>query len=253
MQQYSRGSNRNLHPKGDRPVTYKLASIVLPVYNQADHIGDVVRGYERALAELPIKHELVLVPNGCLDNSVERCRELAREYPSVRVVASERGGWGLAVKLGLKEARGDLLCYTNSARTTPEDLMLLLRHAITRHGAVSKATRKIRESWRRRIGSLLFNLECRLLFGISLRDVNGTPKVFPRSFTKLLSLTRDDDLIDAEFNVICRREGYPVVEVPVYSSKRHGGKSTTSYKSAARMYRGAFELWKALRYGGERA
>jgi hypothetical protein len=90
-------------------------------------------------------------------------------------------------------------------------------------------------------------LECRALFDLSYWDINGTPKVFPRKFDKLLALTREDDLIDAEFNVICRRENYPVIEVPILSYRRHGGRSTTSYRSAVRMYLGALQMWNDLR------
>ena len=76
--------------------------------------------------------------------------------------------------------------------------VLCSRAFAKRHGlrpkVVIKANRKIRESWRRRMGYLLYNLECRALFDLSVWDINGTPKVFPRSFTALLNLARDDDL-----------------------------------------------------------
>jgi hypothetical protein len=150
------------------------------------------------------------------------------------------------VKLGLRESRGDLLCYTNSARTTGQDLTLLLLYAITWPQVVVKANRKIRESFRRRLGSLLYNLECRALFDLNVWDINGTPKVFPRSFAKLLELTKDDDLIDAEFLARCRLEDYRVLEVPIFSARRHGGKSTTGWRSAVRMYWGAWQLRRNL-------
>jgi glycosyltransferase involved in cell wall biosynthesis len=223
-----------------------LLSIVLPVCNQADHVGRVVDEYEAALGSLPWPHELLLVVNGSRDRSYEISQELAARYESVRVFESKRGGWGLAVKLGLQASRGDLLCYTNSARTSPQDLTLLLLYAIVYPNVVVKANRKIREKLSRRIGSLLYNLECRTLFDLSYWDINGTPKVFPRKFDQLLRLSRDDDLIDAEFNIICRRQGYPVVEVPIFSTRRHGGKSTTNYRSALKMYWGAFEMWRGM-------
>ncbi|HLH26557.1 MAG TPA: glycosyltransferase [Chloroflexota bacterium] len=219
-------------------------SIVLPVYNQADHIGDVVRDYEAALARVPYSHEMILVVNGSRDRSLDVCQALAAEYPTVLVQHSQRGGWGLAVKLGLRAARGDVLCYTNSARTSAQDLVLVLLYGVVNPGVVVKANRKIRENWRRRMGSLLYNLECRALFDLSYWDINGTPKVFPRQFDKLLALTRDDDLIDAEFNVVCRREGYPMLEVPIFASRRHGGTATTNYRSAVKMYWGAYQLWR---------
>jgi len=227
----------------------ELVSIVLPVCNQADHIAHVISEYENSLGYFPRSHELIVVVNGARDRSFEVCRGLTDQYSSLRVIESKRGGWGLAVKLGLRKARGELLCYTNSARTSSQDLTLLLLYAIVYPNVVIKANRKIREKLSRRVGSLLYNLECRTLFDLSYWDINGTPKVFPRKFDKLLGLTRDDDLIDAEFNVICRHQDYPMVEVPIFSTRRHGGKSTTNFRSAAKMYWGAFQMWRAMRNG----
>jgi glycosyltransferase involved in cell wall biosynthesis len=228
--------------------TPSLISIVLPVYNEAGHVEAVVESYTEAFRRLPNPYEIILVPNGCRDNSAEVCRAIAEHDERVRVVESESGGWGLAVKLGLKEARGTILCYTNLARTSPQDLLLHLLYSVAHPDVVIKANRKIRDNWRRRVGGLLYNIECRTLFDLSIWDINGTPKVFPRAFDKLLHLTRDDDLIDAEFNLICRREGYRLLEVPTFARGRHGGgKSTTNYSSALRMYWGAYKLWRERR------
>ncbi|MBV8597777.1 MAG: glycosyltransferase, partial [Actinobacteria bacterium] len=204
-----------------------LTSIVLPVHNQEDHVAAILRGYLAALGSLPGEYELVVVTNACTDASPRIVDGLAEEDGRVRGVDLSEGGWGRAVKAGLASARGDLLCYTNAARTTPEILTLMLAYALAYPEVVLKANRRIRESRRRRLGSLLYNLEVRALFDLSVWDINGTPKIFPRRFDKLLGLRRDDDLIDAEFNVVCRRESYPVIEVPILSTERHGGRSTT--------------------------
>ena len=224
-----------------------LVSVVLPAYNQADHIGDVVREYTAALARMPIRHELVLVPNGSTDDTEAVCANLAETMSDVRSAPLERGGWGRAVRHGIAEARGDLLCYTNSARTAPNELTLTILYAAMHPGTVVKAERKIRDHWSRRLGSLLYNLECRALFDLSVWDVNGTPKVFPRTCDRLLRLTRDDDLIDAEFVWACRTARYPMLEVPVFSSRRFAGKSTTNLKSAIRMYWGAWAMRRGAR------
>jgi len=221
---------------------YQSLSIILPVYNQADHIREIVREYEAALKRVPIPYEILLTVNGSRDKSLEVCREIAAEIPTVKTFHSVKGGWGLGVKMGLKEAKGDLICYSNSARTHPQDLILLILYAITNPGVVIKANRKIRDSAFRRMGSLLYNLECRMLFDLSYWDINGTPKVFPRSFAKLMTLSRDDDLLDLEFNIICRRNNYLMLEVPIFSSQRHSGASTTKLKSAFRLYAEAYKM-----------
>ncbi len=228
-------------------MTADLISIILPVHNQEDHIVPIINEYQTALEKLSSPVELLLVTNACKDRSVQVCKELADRFEAVKHFDSSTGGWGRAVKLGLREAKGDLLCYTNSARTSPEILTLVLLYAIAYPKVVIKANRKIRESLKRRLGSLLYNLECRAFFDLPTWDINGTPKVFPRSFSKLLDLECDNDLIDAEFNAICRRESYPIIEVPVLSTKRHGGKSTTSLRSAVNMYWGAYELWRRMK------
>jgi glycosyltransferase involved in cell wall biosynthesis len=224
-----------------------LVSIILPVYNQADHLAQIVTDYEEALARIQNPHELILSLNACRDASADVARELGAKYPAVRVLETDKSGWGLSIKLGLKHARGDVLCYTNSARTTGQDLVLALLYGLVYPNVVIKANRRIRESRRRRLGSLLYNLQCRALFDLPTWDINGTPKVFPRKFEKLLHLQCDDDLIDAEFNVICRRAEYPVLEIPMFSSRRHGGKSTTTFKTAFKLYRGAFRLRRMMR------
>jgi glycosyltransferase involved in cell wall biosynthesis len=219
-------------------------SIVLPIYNQADHLEKIVTIYREHLKKINSVSEILLVPNGCTDQSVELCQRLSESQEHVRAIPVEGQGWGVAVQSGLAAAMGEILCYANSARTGPEELVLMLLYAIAYPKTVVKTNRRIRENFRRRLGSLLYNLECRALFDLSYWDINGTPKVFPRSFDRLVHLTRPDDLIDLEFNIICRQMNYPVVEVPSFSTRRHGGKSTTTYLSALRMYWGAYQMWR---------
>jgi glycosyltransferase involved in cell wall biosynthesis len=220
----------------------RTVSIVLPVHNQADHIDGVVESYLTVAQRLQLEADFVLVPNACTDGSTDVCWRLAGRHQKIRVFEQGTGGWGRAVRAGLAVACGDLLCYANSARTSPEILALMLSYARAYPEVVLKANRRIRDNVARRAGSLLYNLECRTLFNIAYWDINGTPKLFPRSFHKLLELRSTGDLIDAEFMLACQRETYPVIEVPLLATTRLGGRSTTNYRSAARMYRGAVAL-----------
>jgi len=222
-------------------------SVVLPVYNQADHIAKTLTDHAQALTEAELDFELVPVVNGTQrDQTLEECQRVSSADPRVRVEVLARGGWGVAVRHGVAQARGDWICYTNSARTQSEDLVRCLRYATAYPGTIVVASRRIRESVHRRIGSVLYNFECRFFFNLASWDINGTPKVFPRTFERLLELEREDDLIDLEFHAIASREHYPLVEVPVVSAARHGGKSTTNFRAAWAMYAGAFALARKM-------
>ena len=170
----------------------------------------MVEQYE-ALARVQMLHELTLVPNECRDWLSEVTQEFAHEFATMRVVNSVQDGWSLAVNIGLCEVRYALLCYTNVARIigAGSRVAAAIRHCLPegRHHS-----QKIRENWQRRLGSLLYNLECRMLFDLSYWEINGTPQGFLRTFEKLLCRRRDDDMIDVKFNVICRRGGYPMLD-----------------------------------------
>lgn len=223
---------------------YNLISVILPVHNQAGHIESAVEKYIDALKKNPLPCEIILALNGCTDSSMEICGRLKEKHKNIKVTALAESGWGRAVIAGLKASGGDLLCFTNSSRTSEGDLLDALLCAAASPGSVVKADRKIRHSRIRKIGSMLYNIECRMLFDLPCRDINGTPKIFPRRFEKLLNLTENGDLIDLEFNIICREEGYPIIEFPVFSSFRHGGRSTTGFGSALKMFGKAFLIWR---------
>ena len=132
-----------------------LLSLVLPVHNQADHIRAIVESYVAGLALLPLRYEIILVVNGSSDGSLETCRGLEARREAVRVIELDERGWGRSVRAGLASAEGDLLCFTNSARTTREILTLMLAYALAYPVVVLKANRRIRESRRRRARSAL--------------------------------------------------------------------------------------------------
>lgn len=217
-----------------------MISVILPVHNQAGHIERAVENYINTLKNVSMPYEIILVVNGCVDNSLDLSNKLKEEYKNIKVINIKQSGWGRAVIAGLKASGGNLLCFTNSARTSDGDLLQCLLYAIANPDVVVKANRKIRDSNVRSIGSILYNIECRTLFDWSCWDINGTPKIFPRRFEKLFNLNENGDLLDLEFNIICKEEGYPVIEIPIFSSYRHSGSSTTGLTSALKMF------WKAF-------
>jgi len=57
----------------------------------------------------------------------------------------------------------------------------------------------------------------------------------------------DNDLIDAELMAKCRKNNITIIEIPVYSTDRISGKSTTNLKSAFNMYFGLVKLKRRLK------
>jgi len=223
-----------------------LISVILPVCNQHMDITDL-QEYARALAELKSPFELLPIVSGDRrDDFLEICNTVSRRETGIRVISLETEGWGRAVQCGLAEARGDLICYANASNTSPQDLQRVLRYALSHPDDVIKANRRIHDGIMPRLGSLLYVAECRWLFDLPYWDINGTPKVFPRKLSKLLALKSQDDVVDLEFEVVCRREGYRVLEVPLPTIARDAVRQTTNLISAWHMYVGAYRLWRQM-------
>lgn len=218
-------------------------SVILPLYKQVAHAEHLYNTYVENLDKLGDSWELLFVVNGVDDGAIARLNEL-NTRDNVRVLWLEKGGWGRAVKFGLSEGKGKYLCYTNSARTEISDLVMILNYARVNNDNVVKATRIIREKMIRKVGSTLYNMECRMLYKVPIWDVNGTPKVIPRKVYEEMDVESDDDLIDAEIIIKCVRKGVRIIEIPVISTARISGSSTTNFASAYKMYKGLLRFKK---------
>ena len=222
-------------------------SIILPIYNQQEHLSFLFDTYRNALSKQNYTWEVLFVVNGSTDESFARAQELCESDTRFHAYNLDLGGWGRAIKFGCKIAKGEYICYTNSARTDVEDLLLILDYAMVNKTSIVKAHRIIRESYVRRFGSVLYNFQNRSFFKTPIWDVNGTPKVFPHKVLKNIEITCDNDLIDAEVIAKAFKAKHPIIEIPIISTDRLSGKSTTNFKSAYKMYFGLIKLRKQIK------
>ena len=222
--------------------TQRLISLVLPCRNQAEHIGRLLPRYVTALERAGMSFELVVVPNASSDGTEQQVLSLASADQRVRCVTNPAGGWGGSVRVGLEAAHGGVLAYTNTARTDPEAVPAFVRTHLEQPSSLVKAARSQRNLPLREVGSWLYNVEARLLLGVRCADVNGTPKVFSRSLYDRLRLTQDGDLLDLELIAQATRLRTSILDVATFGFKRHGGKSSTTFLTAWRMYTGALGL-----------
>lgn len=113
------------------PIAPSLAlTIVVPVYNGATSIGELVA----ALSELRIDggHEIVLVNDGSPDDSLAVCRDLVARarVPITLVDLSRNYGEHNAVMAGLRQARGaHVVTMDDDLQNPPEEVSRLLGFA----------------------------------------------------------------------------------------------------------------------------
>lgn len=81
-----------------------LLSIVVPTYNCESSLKKgVLSLVDHSLVNLL---EIIIINDGSSDSSLKIARELAKKYPSVKVINKENGGHGSTINVGLKQATG---------------------------------------------------------------------------------------------------------------------------------------------------
>ena len=106
-------------------------SLVFPVFDEAENIGAVLDECLRLAPKLSRDFEVVVVDDGSRDGSARIIEERRRGEPRIRVIrhVSNRG-YGAALHAGLREARGELVFFSDAdLQFDLEELATLLAHA----------------------------------------------------------------------------------------------------------------------------
>jgi cellulose synthase/poly-beta-1,6-N-acetylglucosamine synthase-like glycosyltransferase len=92
-----------------RPADGSRASVIIPIYNDADRLGTCLAALE-AQTYPRSEFEIIVVDNGSTDNVAE----VARRFPRVRLLSEPTPGSYAARNRGLAVATGDVIAFTDS-------------------------------------------------------------------------------------------------------------------------------------------
>ena len=140
-------------------------SIVVPVYNSADTLEELVERLVRTL-DSKIKYNIVLSVDGSPDNSYEVCCQLVEKYPS-NVCAIElmrNFGQQNAKMAGLQYADGDVVVFMDDDLQNPPESIFELINAIEQgNDAVYTYSGKKKQSGFKNFGSKVNDCMARFL------------------------------------------------------------------------------------------
>lgn len=208
--------------------------MIIPAYNEEQRLPATLELYGRILRErFGDQFELIVVANGCRDNTAGVARDAAADLPQIRVIdIAEPIGKGGAVLEGFRQARGAAVVFADAdAATTPESLFALLRHLDlhdvvigSRHLPASTIT--IKQPLKRRIFSRLFAASVWLLFGLSYADTQCGAKAFRRDAAQRLAhvVTETRWAFDVDLLLCAQSLALTVDEQPVEWADRAGSQ-----------------------------
>ena len=200
--------------------------IVVPAYNAAKHLTDVIR---RIDAAVPPGAGVVIVDDGSTDRTAAVARDLANSRPWLSVITRGRnGGYGAAMKDGLAHARRTGARHAASVHAdgqySPEvlpDLLqaldargldLLQGSRIAGGGALAGGMPVYKY-----VGNWALNKLERAVLGLPLTDFHSGYLVYGRRALQLLPFHTFSDSFDFDLEVIAaaRAHGLSIGETPV--------------------------------------
>lgn len=105
---------------GDRPKV--KVTIVLPCYNEQDHVITEVQRISEAMDTSGYSYEVLAIDDKSTDNTLAVLTEAAPQYPNMYVVPFPRnGGSGTARRIGSAMGRGDIVVWTDADMTYPNE------------------------------------------------------------------------------------------------------------------------------------
>jgi glycosyltransferase involved in cell wall biosynthesis len=195
-------------------------SIIIPVHNEENYIGEVL---ERIFAlQLFCEKEIVVVNDGSTDNTSKILEKLS-EVNNFKLLKHEKNlGKGQAIKTGLGECTGDLIIIQDAdLEYNSNDIPLLLNKMSSDISAVYG--KRGSKRWPKRgyyyiIGAKILTITINILFGGKLTDTYTGYKLFNVSrigIDLLKNLKSTGFEFEAEVTCKILAQSGKIVEVPI--------------------------------------
>ncbi len=192
-------------------------SIVLPAYNEAGSVGEVV---SRLKQDFP-QAEILVVDDCSSDNTAEEARSAGARVISHRY----NMGNGAAVKTGARNARGEILVFMDAdgQHSSGEVQKLLDKLDKGYEMVIGARSIKGQANKRRMLGNLLLNKLASMLTGHKIKDLtSGFRAARADAFRQFLYLLPNGFSYPTTSTMAFLRSGYSVGFVPIEVRPRKG-------------------------------
>ena len=228
--------------------TFQRLSILIPVFNEATTVEEILRRV-RAADSCGLEKEVVLVDDASTDGTSDVLKKLQQGH-GVKVVSHPfNRGKGAALRTALEHATGDIILIQDAdLEYDPSDYPNLLRPILDHRADVvygsrfAGGTHRVLLFWHymaNRLLTLLSNMLCNL----NLTDMETCYKVFRRQCVEGMKLTSDRFGIEPELTAKLARRRYRFYETGInYSGRDYAEGKKIGWKD------GLAALWFIFRY-----
>ncbi len=194
-------------------------SIIIPAYNEAHTIGDVIAKIKTLHPDFEI-----IVSN---DGSTDETASVAKEEGALVYSHPYNMGNGAAIKSGIRVASGDILVFMDGdGQHNPEDIEKLLEYFPDFDMVVGARPRGHQASWRRALGNKIYNWLASYVASFPIQDLtSGFRAIRSEIAHSFLYLLPNTYSYPSTLTLSVLRVGRSIKYIPIKSQMRKKGKS----------------------------
>ena len=200
-------------------------SVCFPAYNEDQTLRAVLEDARTLLADSGLDYEILICDDGSTDQTPAIIRDVAAGDPRIHAWRHDRNQGIFATFEDLYARAAKEFVFLNSTDEQWETRVLFDLLPLTASADVVIASRRDKHYPPvRRAVSWAFNALPALLFGVRISDA-GAVKLMRREVIKRCALVSRSPFSEAERLIRAVRLGYRIVEYPVDTRPRRGGRA----------------------------
>jgi len=204
-------------------------SLVIPVYNEAENLGELIQRCLTVCRQGGWSFEIILVDDGSTDGSADMIAQAAKAHPTevIGVILNRNYGQHAAVFAGLAQSRGKVVITLDAdLQNPPEEIPRLMQEMEKGMDVVGTVRLDRNDSVFRRFSSFLVNTMVRKVTGVMMHDYGCMLRAYRRTIVQaMLQCQEQSTFIPILANSFARTTG----EISVSHAPRVQGDSKYSF------------------------
>jgi polyisoprenyl-phosphate glycosyltransferase len=178
---------RTPRAEGAPPAAATQVTVVLPCYNERDHVRAELNRITGALDASGLRYELLAIDDASTDGTLEVLLAAQADLPHLRVIGFRRnGGSGTVRRIGTLQAGGEIVVWTDADMSypnqrIPELVQMLLTDPSYDQVVGARTTEEGTHKWLRRPAKWFIRKLAERLTNQQIPDLNSGLRAFRRS------------------------------------------------------------------------